>query len=239
MAMKDLEKNDVDIKKLFTWSKEVLIYSDTQEEPIKIYMRLVGDAEVNRARVFALRKSAELRKKLKDENSDEYFAYMVDSENFDDDQLISYLVLENSRDLYQRIAKEIDVPKPKEPKSDATVEEQEIYQLAIDEYPKKVHEAVVAKIKKELENIEENLRSKSREELYSIYKKAVINTICEAEMYSMFKAMCAFFGVYRDEEMTERFFENFEVFENLPTKVKNQFLTNYDSLELGMDTLKK
>ena len=239
MAIKDLEKNDVDIKNLFTWNKQIEIYSDTQEEPIKVYMRLVGDAEVNRARVFALRKSAELRKKLKDEDSDEYFAYMVDSDNFEDEQLISYLVLENSRDLYQRVVKEIEVPKPKEPKSDAEIEEQENYQLAIDEYPKKVHEAVTAKIKKELENVEANLRTKNREDLYASYKKTVTNTICEAEMYSMFKAMCTFFGTYRDEEMKERYFETFEEFQNLPTKVINQFFSKYDSLEMGMDALKK
>jgi len=237
--IKDLEKNDVDISKLFSWSKEVKIYSNITEEPIKVHMRLVGDAEINRARVFALRKSAELRKKLKDEDSDEYFAYISDIDLLGDERLISYLLLENSRDLYQRVSKSVEVKKPKEPNSEATLEEQEKYQLEIDEYPKKVHETITKKMEKELKNIEENLRLKDKQELYNMYRKEVINSACEMEMYSMFKAMCVYFGTFSDKELKERFFTSFEQFQNLPTEVVNQFITGYDSLEIGMDTLKK
>jgi len=239
MATKDLERNDVDISKLFIWSNEVEIKSDTSKEPIKVYMRLVGDAEVNRARVFALRKSAELRKKLKDENSDEYFAMIADIDLLDEEQLVSYLLLENSRDLYSRILKEIEIAKPKEPHSEASLEEQEKYQLAIDEYPRKLHEAVLAKMEKELKNLEENFKTKSKQDLYNLYKKNVSNVACETEMYSSFKGMCIFFGTFSDKELKERFFNSFEELDNLPSKVKVQFTTAYDGLEIGMDNLKK
>lgn len=239
MAIKDLEKNDVDISKLFVWSNAVEIKSDTSTEPIKVFMRLVGDAEINRARVYALRRSAELRKKLKDEDSDEYFAYISDIDMLSEEQLTSYLVLDNSRDLYQRIIKDIEIAKPKEPHSEADIEEQEKYQSAIDEYPRKLHEAVTAKMEKELKNVEENFRSKTKQELYNLYKKSVINTACEAEMYSAFKGMCVYFGTFSDEDLKERFFSSFEELDNLPSRVKTQFVGAYDGLEIGMDNLKK
>jgi len=53
------EKNDVDISSLFYYRKPVtLIGKDA--EPTTVYMRLVGDAELQRARVKALRDSRNL-----------------------------------------------------------------------------------------------------------------------------------------------------------------------------------
>lgn len=239
MAIKDLEVNDVDISNLFHWKKKASIVLETQSEPMEVYMRLVGDAEINRARIFALRRSAELRKKLKDEDSDEYFAFLYDSEDFEEEQLISFLILEESRDLYTRIIKDIDFKKPKELPSDASLEDQEKYQEEIDSYPQRLHEHVSEKVKKEVQNLEDNYRNKSRADLYKLYKKSAINSLCEAEMYSMFKAMCTFFGTFKDEEMKERLFSSFEEFENVPTKVKHQLLSEYDSLEITIDKLKK
>lgn len=239
MATKDLERNDVDISKLFVWSKEFKIESTILKEPLTVYIRLVGDAEINRARVFALRKSAELRKQLKDENSDQYFALIADIDDLDEEQLISYLLLNDTRDLYTRILKEIEIPKPKELNSEASLEDQEKYQLAVDNYPRNLHEAVIKKMEKELKNLEESFKKKPKEELYKLYKKSVINIACETEMFSSFKGMCIVFGTFKDEELKEAFFGSYKELENLPSDVKQQFVDAYDSLEISMDNLKK
>lgn len=60
------ERNDVDIFRLFHWGKEVTIFDKYGNELTNVYMRLVGDAELNLARVFAIRRSAELRKSFED-----------------------------------------------------------------------------------------------------------------------------------------------------------------------------
>ena len=49
------ERNEIDIKPLFHWFGEQEIV-DTQGNTFRVFIRLVGDAEINRSRVFALRK---------------------------------------------------------------------------------------------------------------------------------------------------------------------------------------
>lgn len=237
--MKEIERNDVDVSKLFQWHNEFNLSIPTATQPIKIYMRLVGDAELNRARVYAVRKSAELRRKFKDEDSDEYFAFIEDIDLIDKEQLVAFVVLQETQHLYIEASKEVTVKKPKELSSDASLEEQEIFQAEVDAYPVKVHQAVTEYIRKKIEKYEKEVRAKSKEELYEIYKKMLIDSVCENQMYASFKDMCVYFSVYSDKEMTKRLFDTFEEFDNLPTVVKQNLHTYYDTLELGYDELKK
>jgi len=236
---KEIERNDVDINKLFVWKRKVEIITNTSTEPVIVYMRLVGDAEINRARVFAIRKSSELRKKLRDTESDEYYAFIDNISFFDKDQLVAYITLENTKELYLDIYKEIELPTPKELKSDATLEQQEIYQKEVDEYPQKVKEVITAKLNKEVDKMREKLEKSSLEELHKMYTKKVIDSACEVEMYSAFKGMCIYFGTFTDEELTTRFFNSFDELDNLPPNIKTQFIKYYDNLEIGMEDLKK
>jgi len=72
----DIEKNDVDLSKLFTWSKEVPIYDTKGELMTRVFIRTIGDADINKARVFALRESSKLRKALRNKGTDEYEAFI-------------------------------------------------------------------------------------------------------------------------------------------------------------------
>ena len=237
--MYDLEKNDIDISKLFNWFDKFEITTPAGDVYATVYMRIVGDAEMNRARVMSLRKSAELRKKLMDLESDERIAYVPDKEVLTRDKIIAYLAFVRTKNIYSEVSKEITVPFPKEPPSDASLERQENYQLEIDEYPIKLRKAIEEEVEKRLKVELSRFEVKNDDELYKIYVESLINDLCEAEMFDRFIDFCTYFGTYADSEMKQKYFKSQEEFLSLPSVIKKQFLRAYNTLEIDMTSLKK
>jgi len=231
------ERNDIEISKLFHWFKNFSFdYSGTK---IEGYIRLVGDAELNRARVFSLRRSKELRNKLKDLNSDERMAYIADQESMEKENLIEYTIFTKMNDIAQESYKDVTIPFPREVRSDSKLESQEKYQTEVDTYP--------AKFDAEFRKLVDNRTNKERERLNSLsldalYKEYVTNTtnyLCDLEVNRKFKEMSVFLGLYKDDTLTEPMFENYEDFENLSPDLKELFISEYEGLEIGVEELKK
>jgi len=232
------EKNDIDISSLFYYRKPVVII-DKDAEPATFYMRLVGDAELQRARVKALRDSRKLRDALKNPESDEHLAYIPDVEDLDSKQLVEVILLSILKEISADVIKETKIPFPEELSSDSSLEEQEEYQRLVDEYPKKreliVREEIVhraAKAKKEL-------LKKSIETLQKDYLINLRNEMCEVELTRSFYDHIVFFSLYKDSDYKIPLLENFKEFKNFPAEIKDQLLKEYRGLELGMDELKK
>jgi len=232
------EKNDVDISKLFEYTREIKLYGSRGKRKT-VYMRLLGDAEVNRARVKALRKSAELRKKLSDTDSDEYVALIPDVGDATREKLISLIVMMDTKEITTMVRKEIDVPFPNVPGEDATLEEEEKYQKAVDEYPERLRNTIKAEVIERLSKRKDVYKDTTKEELISYYVNLFVSEICETEMYRYFYYYSVFFSLYQDEEFTQRLYTDFQEFDNLPTQVKSNLVDNYHELELGLEDLKK
>lgn len=237
--MAEVEKNDVDISKLFIWGKTYEIVNNAGEVIYTIYMRLLGDADLNRTRVHALRKSQELRKKLRDVNSDERLLYVKDQEEMSKDELVYNVAALSMREINQRAAKEVKVPRPKQPKSDAKLEKLEKYQAELDDYPKKFSEALQKFIKDEVEKLRKALQELSEDELYKMYVRSLIEEFCEQEAFRAYKEMELYLGCYKDPDYTERLWKSFEDFENFDTDMKAEIRAAYDTLDIRMDELKK
>jgi len=234
-----VEKNDVDISKLFMWGKKFEI-TDMQDTVITtVYMRLLGDADLNRTRVYALRKSQELRKKLRDVNSEERLLYVMDKDETSKDQLISYIISFSMRDINNRAYKEVKIPRPKQPKSDAKLEKMEKYQQEIDDYPKKVGEAIGKFLNAEVTKLKKALDAESDASLYGMYVSLLIDEYCEQEAYRAYKDYELFLGCYKDEEYAERAWNTFEDYDNMPPEIKDQFKAAYQTLDVPTDDLKK
>ena len=232
------ERNDIDLSRLFTWGREFELLDRKGESLGVVYIRLVGDADINRARVFALRKSRELRDKLIDLTSDERLAYIPKLENEDKENLAEILLSLNIRELTNSAITDTKVPFPKELKSGATLEQQEKYQKEVDDYPSKREKKVREALEKEIKDLRAELSRRTIEQLLKEYEKTTINQLCENEMLSRFKDACIVFGTYKDLEYKERLFESVEQYDNVLTETKNQLLTFYSSLDIGMDDLK-
>jgi hypothetical protein len=234
-----LEKNDVDISRLFIWGKKFEIYDDTREETIPVYMRLLGDADVNRARVHALRKSRELRLKLQDPNSDESLIYIKSISEMAEQELVSYIVMFSLRDITNRAYRDVKVEKPKMPKSDAALKKMEKFQKEIDDFPARFDKAVKEFIKKETDALRAKLEKETKEVLYKKYVELLADEFCEQEALRAYRDMEMYLGCYRDEHYSERFWDSFGQFENLDTGYKQLFRTAYETLDIKMDELKK
>lgn len=235
----EIEKNDVDINRLFAWGKVYQIENSEGEIEALIYMKLLGDADVNRARVYALRKSAELRRKLLDMNSDERLSMIHDIEAMSEQDLINYVVVFSMRDITNNAIREVRVPVPKPPKANSRLPRLEKYQQEVDEYPKRRKEAVDKYIQREVDKLKKELASNSKEELYKKYVTSLTNEFCEQEALRAYSDMEIYLGCFKDDEYRERFFESFEQYENLESSQKAEIKVAYDKLGIGMDNLKK
>jgi hypothetical protein len=237
--MIEVEKNDVDISKLFNWGKKFEIVGENDEVLASVYMRLLGDADINRARIFALRKSAEMRRKLTDKNSDEFLVYIKAIEEMSIEDLCNNIAAYSLREFTNLANKEVKIKLPKSPKSDAGLEVMEKHQKEIDAYPEKYYEAVQKFVDKETDKLKKALEKKSKDELYKMYVQLLTEEFCEQEAMIAYRNMEIFLGCFKDDAMKERFFKDFDEFDNLTTQVKSNFKASYSTLDLKMGELKK
>lgn len=243
-----VEKNDVDISKLFGWGRVFEVVNPTNESDgvVLVYMKLLGDADLGRARVYAMRKSAELRRKLRDENSDERVAWVRSFDELEHKDLVNLIIVYSSREISNNARSKVNVPTPKPPKSNAKLEKTEKFQKEVDEYPTKKAKAIAEAIDKEVETLRKNLVGKSKEELYKQYIIALIDEFCEREAMVAFEDMQTFLGCYTDDTYKVRFFTDpetkqpsFDLFDNLEPTIKAQFKDAYRSIDIELSELKK
>lgn len=233
-----VEKNDVDIAPLFAWSKKFQIES-TNGEPLTVYIRVLGDADMGRARVASLRRSAELRRRLKDLDSDERIAYIKDIDDLTEDDLTALITVFSMRVLSDNAIRRVKTKLPKQPASDASTEAHEKYQAEVDAYPEKRRIEVRKLLDEEVDRYRTSLLTEGKEVLYKKYIEGFINELCEQELLTAFREWTCYLGAYKNPELTERFFKDFDEFANLPSNLKEQFINEYSTLELYGDDLKK
>jgi len=143
------------------------------------------------------------------------------------------------RDFSREAYREVDIPIPVEPDSDASLEKQEKFQKEIDAYPKKREDAIRKYLKKKVDKLTEEYNNLSNEELQKKYESLMINELCEQESFKKFKEMSVYFSIYKDKNFKTRLFKDFDEFDNLAPEIKNKIINEYTSLELDTDTLKK
>jgi len=237
--LREIDKNDVDISQLFKWSKKVELSDTTSGTTVNFYMRLLGDSDLNRARAHGYRKAADLRKKLKTQDSDERVTLLAELEDFSDkEMLIKSVEILRISEIYQRALKAAEVNEPKEPTGDDQ-EKWEKYQIAVDEYPKKFR-ASVDKIADKLRADElKSLEERSTEELYKIYEGEIINKLCQEAMNNGFYDMCIYLSTFKDKDFKYLSFNSFEDYDNIHPHLKEKLREEYQRLEMGIELLKK
>lgn len=244
--MSIVEHNDVDVRPLFFWKKDFEIIEESVDgegkpvlNKIPVYMRLLGDADINRSRVSALRSSADLRRKLRDLDSDERMAFIKDIDDMDENLIVSAIIVFSMRDLTKKADDKVKIKIPKSPRSDAKTEAHEKYQADIDSYPERRRQELRDILSKDVDKLKNDLLKKDKQYLYNEYVKLMVDEMCEQEILKRFKEMCVYFGSFSDPELKTKFFESFEEFDNLSPELKQDFIREYSSLELYGEELKK
>jgi len=237
MAQVNVELNDVDIAPLFAWSKEFEVVSEGKTVPV--FMRILGDADLNRARVASLRKSAELRRNLKDINSDERLAFIKDIDDLTVEQLVAVIAVFSMKDISEKAQSKLKIKPPKQPRSDAKTAVHEKFQEAVDTYPKRRQDELRSLLENEVEVLKNTLEQEPKEVLYNKYITLMIDEMCEQELLREFKSQCAYYGSFKDSSLNERLFSSYEEFSNLPSALKQEFVVEYSKMELQSEDLKK
>jgi hypothetical protein len=227
------------IEELFRWTGTVEIKDNEGEVVETVYQRVVGDADIQRARLEALKASKLMRKALKNKESDEAIINLPLDDDYTKEELITLIIFSRYSIFRQQAEYRTQEKKIKEPKSDATLEEQENFIENVEQARADYELGVNEDIKKQIEKYEEELKAKTVEELFDIYLKEHSEIVCRLKMIEVFDEFATFFGSFADAKHKERRFEDIESFRDLAPRIKNILMENYKKLELGLSEVKK
>lgn len=237
MDTKNKEKLE-HIQKLFTWKAPLELKNSDGEVIQTVYQRLIGDSDLYRARTIALRFSREMRRALRNTESDEYFAYIDIFNDYTKEEVVTLTLFDELTEIRANVEKDFYFPEPEALESDATTEEQEEHQEQQDTYEDRRAEALDAKIKEALETRQQQLDSLNEGDLRELFIDNKINALCEQELRLKFLSMCVYLGTYLDEKYTYHLFNSFEEFLNSPDTLKAQLVDGYNNLEVSSISLK-
>lgn len=227
------------IEDLFRWKGKCEI-TDSEGTVIEtLYQRVIGDADIQKARIEALKASKLLRKALRDETSDEYLIKIPLEGEYTQAELIALIIFSKYSLLRQQAEMRTREERVKEPKGDATLEQQEEYIANLEEARKTYEEIVNKDIENQSKKIEEELSLKSYEEIFDEFVKGQIDLACRTRMMEIFNEFTVYYGTYKDENFKVRRFESIEDFRDLAPRVKTQIMDSYRNIELNLEEVKK
>ncbi len=235
----NVEKNDVNISKLFEFTKKFILTGSDETEFIT-YVKLVGDEDLNRIRVHSIRESSKLRKNLYNIKWEDREAYVPDISSYSKEKIINVVVSLELQDITDKAIKQVDIDlsRPKDLASESTLLQQEEHQEEIDRWPELFNEAVTNIVTVELKKKKKELNKVTKKRLVGFYQEALIGASCNEILNRRFSEESTFLGTYIDEDFNIRLFETFEEFLNVPSKLKELLIINYRSLELSSQDLK-
>ena len=235
--MKDIEKNDVDISKLFKWGQNMTL--NTPQGDVEVWIKVLGDADINRARIYALRRSAEMRKKMLDLNSDERIALIPVLDTSSKAKVVELMLTLRIRETTEDATENLEIKYPKELPTTASLEEQEKYQAVVDNFPSYIEKLTKKAVERGVTKERKRLSKMSVVELGKLYISTLVEHVCETEMYQAFQDKTTYFACFKDENYILHLFDNFDDYLDLPTEVKTTLSDFYGTLSIDVDTLKK
>jgi hypothetical protein len=230
---------------LFKWSHDWEML-DLNGEPlkvdgkeVKIYQRVIGDADLQLARETSLRASALQRKKLQEGTGLDRASLVPNYKYMDKGEISALIVLVELSDIRRQADKDLIFPYPEPPSSNATLEEQENYQESIDIFFDERDKELKKRVTKLVELRKEELRKLPKDRLREIHETAAVESACRDTFLTILNEYMAYRGTFLDAAFTQRAYPSFNAFRNASPYAKRQIITNYADLELKGDQLKK
>ena len=202
-------------------------------------MKILGDADVNRARIYALRKSADMRESMLNLDSDERVGLIPVLDTSNKNKVVEMLLTLRVKELADVANDKVNIKYPKDLRSTATLEEQEKHQKIVDDFPAYVAELHRKAMNKEVVKERKRLNRLSMEKLEKLYTDTLVEHVCETEMYKAFQDRSVWLACYQDDRYKVLLFSEFTDFADLPTEIKDQLVDFYGTLSIDIDTLKK
>jgi hypothetical protein len=227
------------LNKLFSWSNSLDLKNASGEVVMKVYQRLIGDMDLQKARMSALRYSREFRLKLRNHDSDEYIALIQPVEDLERDALITLLLVDSVDSVRQEIDRNYYFPEPKEPEEFASTEEHEEYTEKWNSWERDREKDYSTKLVQEMDALKAKLSELSTEELLTRAKTLRVDALCEQELKLRFLEMCVLFGTYIDPQFKKHLFDTYIDLGSQPDAVKSQLIDGYATLEMSTIRLKE
>lgn len=240
MTLIDIEQNDVDISKLFEYKKELVLKIPDTDKEITFYQRLIGDEHINKSRVYALRKSATFREKLRDLDWEDRVAYVPNIRKFKKDELVDLILALELREITIEALNSIPpLPYPAKLKGDSKLEDLEAHQKKIDGYGEKMSQKVQDAVEIRLKERKKELSKRLKDNLILAYEVTIINQHSSEEFTTSYQEMSAYYGTFLDEDHKKLAFDTFEEFKDAPILLKKALIASYVGMEIDARTLKK
>lgn len=226
------------ISKLFRWHRKVEIREGDRILDT-VYIRLVGDAEFQEAKLVSLQRSKQLRILLRNKDTDEYRATFSDLDLLTRDELvmgITFGEIAEYRDEALLSIPEIELP---ELVDSPTLEQQENHETKIKEIKSDRTKAITEFIEKRAEERKGEINSvEDNEQLRGMYTHSIINMKCSEEFTTAFRGYQVFKGTYIDNKFKTLAFDDFDEFSECAPQLKNQLMMAYINLEMSGEDLK-
>jgi hypothetical protein len=231
----------MDISKLFKWKKEYTIVGvngepllNSEGEEIRVYLRVIGDNDLDRARKYALQQTRKLRASYQKDSAQ----VLPDFDEFSVEELATLIVLNEASTIYKEAERETTIKFPTN-KDTFDIEDAENYVKERDEYFENLVVKVDEEAQKLLNQRMEYYKNLSHEDLKSRAEKSYINKIIEGDLSKLSNDAILYFSVYEDEECTKKIFESIDDVRNAAPMLKEQLYTEYSKLVLTDLDLKK
>lgn len=239
------------ISELLKWKTNVILLNDgapildDNGKPVEVWLRVIGDDDLDKAHTIARIASATKRKELRDKTSKEYKDRVEPIMDAPREDCIDVLTQYRTSNLYAEarvktiredlptiaeVAVEPDAP---------TLEETEQLDALINEQEEKYNKAIEQYVSDRTAVIVAELEALSTEELRELTKDEISGVIALAEFYTVLLNEKVYRGSYLDKACTEKAFESVEDFIATDAGIKSQLIDVYSKLEFNPDEIKK
>jgi len=231
----------MDISQLFKWKTEYTLVglnkeplSDELGNPIKVYLRIIGDNDLDIAKRYALKES----KKLREQYKKEYAEVLPDFEEFTQEELAALLVMNEASMIYKQAERDTEVKYPTNTES-LFLEDEENYSDKVATYFDELVLKIDENAQKILDQRKNYYATLARDNLLKKVIRSYIDKIVESDMVKIYNDAILAFAVYKDSDCTERVFSDIDEVRNATQLLKEQLYAEYSKLVISDTDLKK
>lgn len=236
---------------LLKWKKAIYIKNDKglsakdeEGNPVIVYMRIVGDHDLEEAGRKARFASAKRRATLLDPESEEHTINVEIFNEATKEQCIEVITQGNGTQWSSEAFSEVVIPEL--PKIDdvarnpdaPTLEELEQLDKKVEEVNEGYQKEIAEYIQSRQEVLRAELESKSEEELRELAKNNIIIILSVESYINTLLDEKVWRSVYQDEDYRLREFNSIDEFLNSSTGIIAQLREAYQELEAGLDDIK-
>jgi len=220
------------------------ILLDEKGNPVTIYMRVVGDQDLQDAFKLARVRSAEKRKTLRDETSLEYLDQVAPIKEASREDCVELIKTARTQTFQSEAYANVERPEAVKIEEIAvdpdavSLEEQEQLDAANEKIDKEYEEAIKTYTETRIKETDVEFESVSIENVRSIAELEVSNITSLAIFLQEVLDYKIIMACYTDKALTQKAFDSVAEYRSSNTFIKTQISEAYMRLELGADEIK-